>query len=169
MLVSMPPREDLDRFAFPVGLAAGLVMLASAWLPWTVVHYRTQVVSLAVKATGFSSWHGKLTAIAGLAVAAAALIRRSATSAERRKTAAGVTIACGLVALGACIHQALRIGPTGVTQAVLHTSSALGFGLYLSMAAAIGALAAGFLGARDAGPEDEPQAASERSVGATAA
>jgi hypothetical protein len=142
----MQPREELERYASPIGLAAGAVMVVSAWLPWMTIRYSTSLQTLVNKVSGFSSWHGKLTTVAGIALLAAAAMRRARPTAEWRQGAAGIAIASGLVGVASCIHQILGAHPAPVTGAVLHPIYSMGIGLYLTFAGALGAVAAGFLG-----------------------
>jgi hypothetical protein len=150
--------QDLEGYAAPVGLASGLVMLLAAWLPWLTVSYATQPASLVASQTqtGFSSWHGKLTMLCGIALVAAALLRKAVSSVEWRTSTTGIWISSGLVALGAGLHQILWAHPGGGATGALRASWSPSIGLYLTLAAAAGALLAGYLGF-----EPEPKPASK--------
>ena len=150
----MQRREQLERYAWPVGLAAGVVLVLAAFLPWVTIHYRTRVLALDGSVTAFSSWHGKLTVISGLSIIAASIFRVRSATAERRQAASGLAIGVGIVALAACLHQLFLAHPAVVPGSLVRTTSSSGIGLYLSLAAAVAALAAGIFGARP-GPAAE--------------
>jgi hypothetical protein len=143
----MQRRKQLEGYAWPVGLAAGVVLLLAAFLPWVTVHYRTRMLALDGGVTAFSSWHGKLTVIAGLSVIAASVVRVRSSTAERRQAASGLAIGVGIAALGACFHQVFLAHPAAVAGSIVRTTSSPGIGLYLSLAASAAALAAGIFGA----------------------
>jgi hypothetical protein len=147
--------EELEPYASPVALAAGAVMVVSAWLQWMTIQYSTGSLTLMNKVNGFSSWHGKMTVLSGIALMAATVIRRVRPTAEWRQGAAGIAIASAVVALAACTHHVLRAHPAAVTGAVLHPVYSMGIGLYLTVAGALGALAAGFFGIQPE-PKVEP-------------
>jgi hypothetical protein len=132
----------------PIAGAAGAVLLMAAWLPWVTKSFRIGPLATVTKFSGFSSWHGKLSLVAGIALVSAAVIRRVEESEDWRRGACGMAAAAGLLALVCSAHQMISAHPADAAERALHVTFSLGAGLYLTLAAAVAGLAAGLIGVR---------------------
>ena len=132
----------------PIAGAAGAVLLMAAWLPWVTKSFRIGPLVTVTKFSGFSSWHGKLSLVAGIALVSAAVIRKVEESEDWKRGASGMAAAAGLLALVCSVHLMVSAHAADASERALHVTFSLGAGLYLTLAAAMAGLAAGVIGIR---------------------
>jgi hypothetical protein len=142
-------RDALEGYVSPIAGAAGAVMLVTAWLPWVTKSLRIGGLVTVTRSTGFSSWQGKLSLVAGIALVAAAVIRRVEESDGWKRGACGMAAAAGLLAVVCAVHQIMAAHPADAAERALHVTFSLGAGLYLTLAAGVAGLAAGVIGIRE--------------------